>query len=134
MHPSLTTPEAFVDPRDITDAALAHLRTFALTRVCEAAPRLGEWIHHWCDREQFLRAQAERPFPTGHDLSIPNDLYSWPSGDVGAAALAAAMLTYDTHADLQLAAWLDRLALTLLVEAERRLQLFGQIEREQLCT
>lgn len=113
-------PTAEFDPRRVTDEGLKEMRKVAIDRIAPVAPRLGEWLHRWCDNEGIRRREMPDKSRLAHAVAVPNDLPSWSNADVGLGMAAVTQLSYCVF-DEALGMMVDRLCLVFSGECRRRL-------------
>ena len=113
-------PQTEFNPATISDEGLKDLRLRCIDRLAPLAPRLGDWLHGWCDAEQVRRVETPDQTKARHAAAIPLDVREWTDADVGQAMLAITIASF-TPADVGAGHLLDRLCLVLATECQRRL-------------
>ena len=96
MNDRLSPPP---EPRTITkfdaqlmdDFAIEKLQKYALLKVVDIAPRLGQWMGEWCQAELTHRREGTAPTEE-HELCLPAYTF-WPNQDLGYALRAITALS-----------------------------------------
>jgi hypothetical protein len=115
-----TDPDIGFDPRLIPDRALAEFRRLSLSKVIEASPEFGEWLHGWLDVEQFWRGTDPHKRPAGHLVALP-PVDRWTDAQLGRALRAVHVLGYQPAPE-SFAWFIDRCILAVVAIAAERLE------------
>ena len=109
---------AFI-PLDVSDTGLAELRRIALSAM-QAAPKFSQWLHTWCDVEQAKRPSGDMTRTYRHITGVPA-MVPWTDAEVGEAIEAVNCMAH-AIADFTASTFIERVALTVAMEAGRRLR------------
>ena len=116
---STIKPTTEFNPTDVSDVGLAELRRLALSATT-AAPKFGQWLHQWCDAEQYRRGTKSDTATRRHAVGLPL-MAEWSDPEVGEALEAVGVLVHNVS-EFTASQFAERLQLATTMEAGHRLR------------
>ena len=108
------------DCTKIPDDVLALVRRLCLGAMMKTAPKFAQWLHRWCDTEQYFRHTDPDNRPEKHLRGVP-PLLDFSDAELAGALRAAVLLSYHPMAE-SLAQMTDRILLGVMEVATERLE------------